>query len=41
VVATLVGADEEEHFPIDPPDPIEAIRFRLEQRGLDTKTLIG
>jgi len=41
VLATLVEAYEEEHFPIDPPDPIEAIRFRLEQRGLDTKALIG
>ncbi len=41
VLATLVEAYEKEHFPIDPPDPIEAIRFRLEQQGLDTKALIG
>jgi HTH-type transcriptional regulator/antitoxin HigA len=41
VLAILVEAYEEEHFPIDPPDPIEAIRFRLEQQGLDTKALIG
>jgi HTH-type transcriptional regulator / antitoxin HigA len=41
VLATLVDAYESEHFPIDPPDPIEAIRFRLEQQGLDTNALIG
>jgi len=41
VLATLVDAYEEEHFPIDPPDPIEAIRFRLEQQGLDSRALIG
>jgi HTH-type transcriptional regulator / antitoxin HigA len=32
-LATLVDAYESEHFPIDPPDPIEAIRFRLEHQG--------
>jgi HTH-type transcriptional regulator/antitoxin HigA len=26
---------------MDPPDPIEAIRFRLEQQGLDTRALVG
>jgi HTH-type transcriptional regulator / antitoxin HigA len=41
VLATLVDAYESEHFPIDPPDPIEAIRFRLEQQGLDPSALIG
>jgi HTH-type transcriptional regulator/antitoxin HigA len=41
VLATLVEAYERSHFPIDPPDPIEAIRFRLEQQGLDTRALIG
>jgi HTH-type transcriptional regulator/antitoxin HigA len=41
VLATLVDAYESEHFPIDPPDPIEAIRFRLEQQGLDTGALVG
>jgi HTH-type transcriptional regulator / antitoxin HigA len=41
VLATLVEAYENEHFPIDPPDPIEAIRFRLEQQGLDTSALVG
>jgi HTH-type transcriptional regulator/antitoxin HigA len=41
VLATLVEAYEQRHFPIDPPDPIEAIRFRLEQQGLDQRALIG
>lgn len=30
----LIEKYEEEHFPIDSPDPIEAIRFRMEQEGL-------
>jgi HTH-type transcriptional regulator/antitoxin HigA len=34
VLATLIDAYESEHFPIDPPDPIEAIKFRMEQQGL-------
>ena len=41
VLATLVEAYEHAHFPIDPPDPIEAIKFRLEQQGMDKKALIG
>jgi HTH-type transcriptional regulator/antitoxin HigA len=39
VIATLLEAYESEHFPIDPPDPIEAIKFRMEQRGLTRKDL--
>jgi HTH-type transcriptional regulator/antitoxin HigA len=41
VLTTLVEAYEEAHFPIDMPDPIEAIKFRLEQRGEDKKVLVG
>jgi HTH-type transcriptional regulator/antitoxin HigA len=41
VLATLVEAYEQKHFPLDPPDPIEAIRFRLEQQGLDPRALVG
>jgi len=41
VLATLVEAYEQKHFPIDAPDPIEAIRFRLEQQGLDPRALVG
>jgi HTH-type transcriptional regulator/antitoxin HigA len=34
VLATLIDAYEAEHYPMDPPDPIEAIKFRREQQGL-------
>lgn len=33
VVATLVEAYEQKHFPIEPADPIEAIHFRIELVG--------
>jgi len=36
----LVETYEEAHFPIATPDPIEAIRFRLEQAGLQTADLL-
>ncbi len=39
ILATLVDAYENEHYPMDPPDPIEAIKFRMEQRGLTRKDL--
>ena len=39
ILATLIDAYEAEHFPIDPPDPIEAIKFRMEQQGLTRKDL--
>jgi HTH-type transcriptional regulator / antitoxin HigA len=41
VLITLVEAYERQHFPIDMPDPIEAIKFRLEQQGADYRSLIG
>jgi len=34
ILATLVEAYEARHYPIELPDPIEAIRFRMEQGGL-------
>jgi len=39
VLATLVDAYESEHYPFDPPDPIEAIKFRMQQQGLTRKDL--
>jgi HTH-type transcriptional regulator / antitoxin HigA len=39
VLATLIEAYEERHYPMDPPDPIEAIKFRMEQQGLTRKDL--
>ena len=41
VLATLIDAYESEHYPMDPPDPIEAIKFRMEQQGLTRKDLEG
>jgi HTH-type transcriptional regulator/antitoxin HigA len=41
VLATLVEAYEREHFPVDLPDPIEAIKFRLEQQGKGDADLVG
>jgi HTH-type transcriptional regulator/antitoxin HigA len=41
VLVTLVNAYEEQRWPIGMPDPIEAIRFRLEQQGKDARALIG
>ena len=40
VLAMLVEAYEKAHFPIEAPDPIEAIRFRMEQGGLTVKDLV-
>jgi HTH-type transcriptional regulator/antitoxin HigA len=40
VLATLVEAFEEAHYPIAPPDPIEAIKFRMEQQGLEDRDLV-
>ena len=39
ILATLIDAYEAEHHPMDPPDPIEAIKFRMEQQGLTRKDL--
>ncbi len=41
ILTTLVEAYDEARFPMDMPDPIEAIKFRLEQQGEDKKALIG
>lgn len=41
ILATLIDAYETEHDPMDPPDPIEAIKFRMEQQGLTRKDLEG
>ena len=39
VLATLIDAYEADHYPMDPPDPVEAIQFRMEQQGLSRKDL--
>ena len=40
ILTTLVEAYEAKHSPIEAPDPIEAIRFRMEQGGLTVKDLV-
>ena len=40
LLATLVELYEDRAFPIDPPDPVAAIRFRMEQANLKAKDLI-
>jgi len=40
VLTTLVEAYEAQHHVIDAPDPIEAIKFRMEQEGLKQKDLV-
>ena len=40
VLGVLVHAYEERHHPIPPPDPIEALRFTMEQKGLRSKDLV-
>jgi HTH-type transcriptional regulator/antitoxin HigA len=39
ILATLVEAYEEKHFPIESPDPIAAIKFRMEQMGIANRDL--
>ena len=39
VLAKLVDAYEKQHFPMDSPEPVEAIKFRMEQLGLNRKDL--
>ena len=39
MMVTLIEAYEARHFPTDLDDPIEAIRFRMEQAGLSAKDL--
>ncbi len=39
ILVTLVEAYENRHFPTGPADPVEAIKFRMEQQGLTPKDL--
>ena len=44
ILALLIERYETEHYPIEAPDPIEAIKFRMEQMGLkktDISPLLG
>lgn len=39
VLSVLVEKYEDQHFPISAPDPIEAIKFRMDQLGYKAKDL--
>ena len=39
VMVTLIEAYEAKHFPIELPDPVEAIKFEMERKGLTAKDL--
>lgn len=39
ILVTLIEAYEQKHYPIGPADPIEAIKFRMDQQGLTPKDL--
>jgi HTH-type transcriptional regulator/antitoxin HigA len=39
VIVTLIEAYERKHYPLDLPDPVEAIKFEMDQRGLSVKDL--
>jgi len=40
ILVTLVQAFETKHYPIDLPDPIEAIKYHMEQKGLQPRDLV-
>lgn len=40
VLGTLVAAYEDVHFPIEAPDPVEAVRYMMEEKGLRAKDLV-
>jgi len=40
ILVTLIEKYEAQHYPIDAPNPVEAIRFRMDQIGLKDKDLI-
>ncbi len=39
ILVAVVEAYERKHYALDPPDPVEAIQFRMEQMGLTPKDL--
>jgi HTH-type transcriptional regulator/antitoxin HigA len=41
VALLLIKQYEDEHFPIPIPDPIEAIKLKMEERGFKNKDLVG
>lgn len=40
IISTLVEAYENEHYPIDAPNPVDAIKYIMEEKGLSQKDLV-
>ena len=40
LLATLVESYEMKHYPITPPDPVDAIKFRMEQMGMTKADMV-
>jgi HTH-type transcriptional regulator/antitoxin HigA len=40
ILVTLVEAWEAKHYPIDLPDPVEAIKYHMQQKGLEPRDLV-
>jgi len=40
LLVTLVESYEMKHYPISPPDPIDAIKFRMEQMGMTNSDMV-
>jgi HTH-type transcriptional regulator / antitoxin HigA len=40
LLVTILESYEMKHFPIAPPDPIDAIKFRMEQMGMSTADMV-
>jgi HTH-type transcriptional regulator / antitoxin HigA len=40
ILVTLVEAWERKHYPLDLPDPVEAIKYHMDQNGLQPRDLI-
>jgi HTH-type transcriptional regulator / antitoxin HigA len=40
LLVTLVESYEMKHYPIPPPDPIDAIKFRMEQMGMNKADMV-
>ena len=41
ILVTLIQAYEAKHHPMSPPDPVEAIKFMMDQRGLTVQDLVS
>lgn len=40
LLVTIVESYEMKHYPIAPPDPVDAIKFRMEQMGITNADMV-